>query len=170
MNALTPALVRTTIMEPAFDLVLPRRFYAEPALVECLTIGKTESDFRLRVQDIGGGRAGPARGFWQFERRGGVVGVMTHATTKAYAQAACAIRGVPFDSTAIHQRLAEDDILAFCFARLLLWTDPKGLPPATDAEGLFDYYLRNWRPGAYQRDPAGVRARFMRSHAWAMAA
>lgn len=107
-----------------------------------------------RFQKIAGKpyEKGPARGFWQFERGGGVHGVMSHDATKEYAKALCAIRNVPFDSVLVHARLETDDVLAALFARLLLWADRKPLP-ALDAshEDAWAAYIRNWRPGRPHR-------------------
>lgn len=88
---------------------------------------------------------GPARGFWQFERGGGVVGVLNHPATAIYAANIVKKRGYKVNSVAIHAALETDDLLAGAFARLLLWTDPKPLPSRVDAG--WDYYIRNWRPG-----------------------
>jgi hypothetical protein len=43
--------------------------------------------------------------------------------------------------------LERDDVLAFAFGRLLLWTDPKPLPGEHDAASGWDLYVRTWRPG-----------------------
>lgn len=51
------------------------------------------------------------------------------------------------DARSVWEKLAEDDILAAAFARLLLFTDPKSLPAIGAREAAWAYYLRNWRPG-----------------------
>src|SRR5690606_35531315 len=58
---------------PAYAL-LPSRMDSDRATVMLLAIGLQESRFEHRRQI-----KGPARGFWQFERGGGVRGVMTHS-------------------------------------------------------------------------------------------
>ena len=119
-------------------------------LVAMLAIGLQESRFIHRYQVLNTpGVKGPARGFWQFESGGGVRGVMTHAATKPHLQKACRDLKVPFDRQTIWQALENNDDLAVVCARLLLYSDPKALPPLRDVEGMWQYYLRNWRPGAY---------------------
>jgi hypothetical protein len=118
------------------------------ARVMLLTIGQQESGFRARAQILNGGGKGPARGFWQFERGGGVKGVMNHYSTTGHAHRLCADRGVDWDGQAIWERLETDDILACCFARLLLYADPLPLPKVGDVDGAWDLYAqRAWRPG-----------------------
>lgn len=110
-----------------------------------LTIALQESALVHRAQVIASGRPGPARGWWQFERGGGVAGVMRHPASSALARALCDDCAVPFEADAIWRCLEGHDDLAVGFARLLLWTDPKPLP--TSASEGWAYYLRNWRPG-----------------------
>ena len=114
-----------------------------------LAIAGQESRWTWRYQLSTGGadgsRAGPARGFWQFERRGGVIGVMTHPETRDRAKALCKATHVYWDDDDIWRALEGHNALAAGFARLLLWTDPKSLPKSQEAG--WDYYIRNWRPG-----------------------
>lgn len=165
MTAITTSQA-AAIIDGAFRNLLPGRFDSPLARALMLAIGKAESDYRHTIQMVGSPPrpTGPARGYWQFERRGGVVGVMAHDSSARYARAVCAIRELTFDSAAIHAALATDNELAAAFARLLLWTDPRALPAIGDAEGAFAYYNRNWRPGAFHRDPVGVRGRFIRGY------
>jgi hypothetical protein len=133
---------------PAMAL-LPARMESREARVELLAIGLQESRFQYRAQKTSDPYTrGPARGFWQMERAGGVRGVMTHPKSADLARWVCTERGVSFDDVLVHARLEFDDVLAAAFARLLLWTDPKPLPAlsAPASEG-WAYYLRNWRPG-----------------------
>jgi hypothetical protein len=88
---------------------------------------------------------GPARGFWQFERPGGVRGVMNHIMCKSRLEAFCAKMEIPFDEYTIFEAIAWCDPLAYVMARLLLWTDPGPLP--TDADTVWELYVRCWRPG-----------------------
>lgn len=159
------------LIERAYANLLPGRFHSPAAMPLLLAIGKTESDFRYTIQMVGSPPrpVGPARGYWQFERRGGVAGVMAHASSAPWARGAVAIRGLNFDTLPVHTALATDDELAAAFARLLLWTDPRALPRLGDVKGAFETYNRNWRPGAFHRDPAGVRRRFENSYDWATA-
>ena len=141
-------VVVSTIIEPTY-LVMPQRFASEKATVMLLAIGLQESRFEHRYQLPlrKGGPKGPARGFWQFERGGGVRGVLEHPATQALARIACmraGVKPVPMD---VWQRLETDDILACTFARLLLWSDPRPLPALGDADAAWSCYIRNWRPG-----------------------
>ena len=121
-------------------------------MVAMLSIGLQESRFVHRYQVLNTpGVKGPARGFWQFESGGGVKGVMTHAASKEHLQKVCRQLGVPFERQAIWLSLEHNDNLAVVCARLLLYTDPKPLPLVQDIDGMWDYYLRNWRPGAWDR-------------------
>ena len=126
--------------------LLPRVMTSDEALVMMIAIGLQESRFVHRKQ-IGG----PALGFWQFEKHGGVKGVMQHASSKKHAERVCTKLSIPFDRTVIYNSLAYNDPLAAAFARLLLWTDPKPLPELGDVNGAWDYYIRNWRPGKPHR-------------------
>ena len=129
-----------TIITPASKL-LPS-MDSPKARMLMLAIGFQESRFEHRRQ-IGG----PARGFWQFEQGGGVKGVLTHKASAYDAVKVCYARGVGSSTKDVYERLEHDDILACCFARLLLWTDAHPLPMIGDVEGSWDYYERNWRPG-----------------------
>ena len=128
-----------TILTPALAL-LPAKMGSKLARVMMLAIGLQESHFQYRRQING-----PARGFWQFESGGGVKGVMTHPSSINLAQAVCKARGVPFERQAVYDALENDDLLAACFARLLLWTDPKAMPD--NADDGWSLYTRVWRPG-----------------------
>ena len=137
---MTPHTANEAILTPSLAL-LPAKMDSKLARILMLAIGLQESRFLHRRQ-IGNGIA---RGYWQFERGGGVKGVMEHPASSALAREVCKARGVPFDRQAVYEALEHDDLLACCFARLLLWTDPKPIPDnADDAYGL---YLRVWRPG-----------------------
>lgn len=132
---------------------LPMSMDSLRARVMLLAIGLQESKFVHRAQVLNGGGKGPARGFWQFERGGGVKGVMTHHTTTGHAHRLCAERVVDWDSTEIWAKLETDDLLACGFARLLLFSDPKPLPAIDDAQAAWDLYaVRCWRPGKPHRD------------------
>ncbi|CAB3903885.1 hypothetical protein [Achromobacter ruhlandii] len=140
----------TVIVERAIDpalALLPARMDTPAARVMLLTIGQQESRFVHRRQ-IGG----PARGFWQFEKgsrasRGGVWGVCLHPASKGHLAVLCKARSVACDPDAIYAALEYDDVLAAGVARLLLWTDPKALPPVGETNAAWELYLRTWRPG-----------------------
>lgn len=128
-------------INPALAL-LPSKMDTPAARIMLLAIGLQESRFLHRRQI-----AGPARGFWQFERGGGVRGVLTHPASREYAYRICAARGVEPVAAAVYSSLETDDVLAAAFARLLLWTDAGRLPAAGNEQGAWDLYARTWRPG-----------------------
>jgi len=108
---------------PAAYRLLPAGMDSRKATVILLAIGLQESRFIHRLQ-IGG----PARGFWQFERGGGVRGVLRHWATRAATIKVCAARQCALLPNAVYLQIAEDDVLAAAFARLLLYSDPAELP------------------------------------------
>lgn len=92
---------------------------------------------------------GPAMGFWQFEL-GGVAGVLKHRASAAYASRWGFELLYADNANDIHPKLADNDILACIFARLLLYTDPAPLPSIDGDRACWEYYWRNWRPGAFK--------------------
>lgn len=142
------------MVERAYRL-LPSKLVGDLATIEMLSIGLQESGFKTRRQLItkvvDGEKKlvpeGPAASFWQFEQGGGVKGVMQHHSSTKLASAVCSGLGIPFDAKAIWEAMETNDLLGACFARLLLFTYPKPLPAATDTDGAWLYYQRNWRPG-----------------------
>lgn len=159
-DALTPALG-----------YLPARMGKPNAIATVLTIGYQESDgYRTRLQYQGG----PARGFWQNEKGGGVKGVMTHPASRDFAAMLCSVREVEPTVDAVYMALASDDVLASGMARLLLWTDAAPMATLGDAEGAFGIYIRVWRPGAFTRgnaqDRSAIRAKFHSAYKLALQA
>ncbi|VTU36979.1 hypothetical protein [Variovorax sp. PBL-E5] len=141
------AQVIAKILNPALAM-LPLAMDSPRARLQLLTQGQQESLFKYRRQ-MGNG---PARGFWQMERGGGVKGIFNFHTTTGILHQVCAARDCPFDIPMIWARLETDDILAACAARLLLWTDPYPLPAVDDPATAWDLYVRVWRPGKPIRD------------------
>lgn len=136
---------RTEIVIPALRY-LPEAMSTPKAEVILLAIGLQESRFEHRKQ-VGG----PAKGFWQFEQNGGVQGVLMHPNTRWFAEDICKKRNVPAMAKDVYDRLEHDDILAACFARLLLWTDNRSIPAIGQVEKAWECYIRNWRPGQPHR-------------------
>ena len=149
---MTPASCKSFVEQNLENLPVQFKKNLPNVLVALMTIGYQESLFKHRYQILNGStKKGPARGFWQMERGGGVLGVMNHTASKTEAQALCKRLGVSFNSVKVWEALETNDELATGFARLLLYTDPRPLPVKEDVEGLWKYYLWNWRPGAYTR-------------------
>lgn len=141
----------TTAIDPALAL-LPDNMDSPRARVMLLAICGQEADFRHRWQVLSTpGAKGPARGLWQFERGGGVVGVLTHAASRDHARRIARHRIGTTSADAVWQALEHDNVLAGVFARLLLWTDPQSLPAVGEIDGAWTLYLRCWRPGAWSR-------------------
>ena len=114
-----------------------------------LATGLQESAMNARVQ---GGRGtkrgnGPARSLWQFEKMGGVAEILTSPDTKDYAVPICRLLLYEPTPETVHAVMADNDILAAVFARLLLWRDPRPMPSPIEAQKGWSIYLRNWRPG-----------------------
>lgn len=128
---------------------LPPSMDSERARVMLWAIGLQESRLTARRQMVGSPPkpVGAAAGLWQFERGGGVKGVLSHAATKAHAVALCQERGVTATPQAVWEALQVDDVLAAGFARLLLWSDPSALPAVGDQAAAWALYVRTWRPG-----------------------
>ncbi len=122
---------------------------SQEARLEMLAIAGQESAWQYR-QQIGG----PAHSFWQFEKGGGVYGVLHHPASKDKIKDICAELGVTCDADTIYELMAkpEGDVLSACMARLLLWTDPAPLPAVGDVDHSWAFYQRNWRPGAPHPD------------------
>lgn len=135
-------LIIHTAINPGLAL-LPAKMDTPAARVQLLAIGLQESRFLHRRQ-LGNG---PARGLWQFERGGGVRGVLTHPASREHAYRICGLRGVEPVAAAVHPALEFDDVLSAAFARLLMWTDAWRLPAVGDAQGGWEMYIRTWRPG-----------------------
>lgn len=141
--------------------LLPAKLDTRAARVELLAIAAQESGLTERVQKVAGGAPGPARGLLQFERSGGVRGVLSHPVSRDLALQVCVSRRLPAVSTSVvWDELSTDDVLAFAFGRLLLLTDPQPLPAPGDEDGAWAYYLRCWRPGKphASRWPANYQA------------
>ena len=151
----------TTILRPGIAFMqhhAPQIPWPREAHVLVLAIAGQESDWTLRVQ----AGDGPAHSFWQFERGGGMCGVIAHPVTGAIIRTLCTAAAVAGDEQAVWDVMArpDGDALAVCMARLLLFTDAAPLPPSADAAATWAYYQRNWRPGKPrpQAWPARIQA------------
>lgn len=129
---------------PAALSLLPARMSSEGAEAMLLAIALQESEMAARVQ--GGG--GPAHGFWQFESGGGVQGVLTHPLTRPHLLHACDVLCYrPPTRAAVYDAIVDNDVLACCVARLLLWTSPETLATRLEPGKGWRQYLSLWRPG-----------------------
>lgn len=141
----------TAAVDQALGL-LPNKMDTPQARVMMFAIGLQESeDFQHRRQIVmRDGRlqpVGPAKGYWQFERRGGCHGVVSHFASRYWMADVCKARGCEFTSAALWDAIERDDVLAAAAARLLLFTDQARLPDLGDEKGAWQTYTRVWRPG-----------------------
>src|SRR5271166_7020353 len=136
----------------------PQILWQRNAHVLQLAIAGQESDWSARVQSGNG----PAHSFWQFERGGGVRGVINHPSSGPIIRTICAAIGVACEEQAVWDIMGQEagDNLSVCMARLSLFTDPAPIPPPDDEDATWQYYLRNWRPGQpiQQRWSARIQA------------
>lgn len=177
MSAIVLGAIRQALTE-----YLPQRMDTVGARLMMLTIQKQEDPEERRYQlvkrteataldNIVGPKSakGPARGLWQFEQGGGVKGVLHHNSTGQYIDDICERLEISNSTVSCWQAIEENDVLAACFARLLLWADPGKLPSISDADGAFQLYLRTWRPGAYTRGDSlqrnALMIKFLKNHA-----
>lgn len=132
------------VVIPATYQLLPMLMASDKATAMLIAIALQESDeLRARTQYQGG----PARGFWQFEKGGGVKGVLEHPATKTSIERVIEALSYQPTPNQCHVAIEHNDILACAFARCLLWTLPAGLPSKDDASLAYGQYLAAWRPG-----------------------
>lgn len=140
---MTPKDILTTAIDPALALLAKAGVSGDDkARVLMLAIAGQESAWEHRLQ-IGG----PARSFWQFEKGGGVAGVLSHPASAPRIRGVCVALHIPCDVPTVYEAMAWNDVLAASMARLLLYTDPDPLPDMGKVEDGWRFYLRNWRPG-----------------------
>ncbi len=164
-----------TDIEAGLALLLPKPTPSDGARVLLYSTNRQENPARSPRQLISkDGRlqpVGPAAGDYQFEKGGGLRGVLNFGgLTTQRAQSACKARGVQPTADAVFTAIQTDPILAAAFARLLYYTDPFPLPAVGDEAGAWALYLRTWRPGASDRQPVELRAKWRKSYADAMKA
>jgi hypothetical protein len=136
------ALLSRHLIPAAFSL-LPAHMSGARATAMLLAIALQESKCEHRRQITG-----PARGFYQFEVAG-VRGVLDHRSSRLHIHGVIAALKYPETTTAVALQMAleHNDVLATCFARLLLWTIPDILPSDADPQVGWQQYLKCWRPG-----------------------
>ena len=127
------------------------------AMILAICLQESKLEFRRQV-------GGPARGFFQFERGGGVTGIFNHPASSTHIKMVCAAVNVTPTIAGIYDALDQNDILAASAARLLLWTLPQALPLRGDAEGGWQQYIQAWRPGRPRRETWDAHF----NHAWAV--
>lgn len=138
---------------PACLSLFPAQYNTPAARAMMLAIALQESDFESRQQLIGHHRNwwqslnGPAVSYWQFERIG-IRGVLEHRSTGPLIRRVLSKLGYPDDVETIYKALIHNDILAVCFARLLLFRVPQALPAGPqEVNEAWRQYLWAWAPG-----------------------
>lgn len=127
---------------PAAYALLPHAMASPEASLLLLAIAVQESGCRCRRQ-----WSGPAHGIYQFEAGGGVAGVIVHHASAPIIAHVLAALLYPVRVDAAYTAIEHNDVLATCFARCLLWTDPAPLPAVGNVDDAWGTYVRNWRPG-----------------------
>lgn len=145
--------------------LLPGRMNTAAAKVLLYATNRQENPKRL-PQQVGG----PAVGDYQFEKGGGVKGVLTHKAVRMWTDSCCNERGVAPTLDAVYEALKTDPVLAAALARLLYYTDHQALPFLYEEDRAWALYLRTWRPGAYDRQPEELRAKWKKNYADALKA
>lgn len=160
-DVIVPALAG---MPPVFDSPAARCMLLAIALQEGGALLAGRQALRRQGAQLRPRRLGPARSFWQNERSS-IRAVMTDPRTDDLAARLLEAAAFPHDSAAVHARLerADADLVACQLNRLLLYLDPRPLPAPVRGNALvaFEYYVRNWRPGAV-RTAAGRTGAFRR--------
>lgn len=111
-----------------------------------VAIALQESRAAYRRQLTSDGRqAGPAVSYWQFERGGGCVGVLSHRSVAERMKKICADYDIEPNAQSLWEAMRYNDIVAACAARLLIFTLPSSLPLSAD-QG-WNQYIAAWRPG-----------------------
>lgn len=138
---MTPRQFLTEIIEPAAPL-LPNHNSPEARCFLLAAAGQ-ESEWLRRLQEP----VAYARGFWQSEKNGHVLGVLTNGATSNAIHQVLARLEIPTSFDLVFEAVAWCDPLAYCIARLALLLDPAPLPAIGDATAAWDCYIRVWRPG-----------------------
>ena len=125
--------------------LLPEKLDSVEAKAMMIAIAMQESRWDERRQ-----LGGPARGFWQFEL-GGIRGVLTHSASRPIIESVLARLDYDFSSATSYIAIEHNDVLAFAYARCLLWTLPQPLPGRNDPASGWDQYTSAWRPGKPHR-------------------
>jgi len=95
---------------------------------------------------------GTAHGFFQFEKgtsqtRGGVTGVLMHKAAGPLIKSVLDRLDYDYAPETSYEAIVHNDVLAFTYARCLLWTIPQALPKRGQAHEGWNQYIAAWRPG-----------------------
>ena len=149
---MTPELLLKTAIIPALGM-LDSTLDTPAARALLIAIALQESGLKARRQILEAGKPwweskpGAANSFWQFERDGGVRGVLRHPGASAIVLPVLADLLYPPDPYAVHEAIIHNDVLACVLARALLYSVPDALPGLHETAKSWDYYVGAWRPG-----------------------
>jgi hypothetical protein len=149
---MTPELLLKTAIIPALGM-LDSKLDTPAARAMLIAIALQETGLRARRQMLEArdhwweSKPGKGHGFWQFERDGGVRGVLRHAAASAIVLPVIDAMLYPRDPYAVHEALIHNDILACVLARALLYSVPDAMPRPNEADKGWSIYLKAWRPG-----------------------
>lgn len=121
--------------------LLPPQMDSLAAKAMLIAIAMQESRWDHRRQ-IGG----PARGFFQFEFAG-IRGVLNHKASKPVIYSVLDRLDYDHLTGTSYTAIEHNDVLAFAYARCLLWTLPDPLPDSTEVFDGWEQYVSAWRPG-----------------------
>jgi len=126
--------------------LLPTKLDSPEAKAMLIAIAMQESRWDERRQIHG-----PARGFWQFEF-GGIRGVLNHKASQPLIWHVLDRLDYDHAPDTSYTAIEHNDVLAFAYARCLLWTLPDPLPARGEAAEGWNQYLSAWRPGKPHRE------------------
>ena len=126
--------------------LLPQKLDTQAAWAMLYAIAQQESRLDERRQ-IGG----PARSFWQFEL-GGIKGVLNHKASQPLIRSVLDRLDYSYEPIVSYAAIEHNDVLAFAYARCLLWVNPGPLPERDNPQGGWDQYVFGWRPGKPHRE------------------
>lgn len=138
---MTPQAFLASIITPRAGL-LPQHDMPEARCL-LLAIAGQESAWLHRLQEP----VPFARGFWQCEKHGAVIAVLTSEATRETIGGVCDALSISRGLDTVFEAIAWNDTLAYCIARLTLVLDPTPLPAIGDEQAAWATYTRVWRPG-----------------------
>ena len=149
---MTPELLLKTAIIPALSLLDPKLDTpAARALLICIALQETGLRARRQMLEARDhwweSKPGKGHGFWQFERDGGVRGVMRHPAASAIVLPVIDAMLYPRDPYAVHEALIHNDVLACVLARALLYSTPDAMPAQNEPDKGWAIYIKAWRPG-----------------------
>lgn len=126
--------------------LLPQALDSQSAKAMLMAVAMQESRFDARRQ-----LGGPAHGFWQFEL-GGIRASLNHKVSGPLLCAVLDRLDYDREPQTSYTAIEHNDVLAFAFARCLLYTLPYPLPLQHEAQEGWDQYVAAWRPGRPRRE------------------